>query len=125
MKIKGPDTDSYRKNKKIHFEDNTIKKIGKNIVWALKTPLGSRPNLPEFGSKLPWLLFELMDDSFFDLAKVFIIECVSKCEPRAVLRKIENISTTDDRRNRIIKIRIEYEVVDTVGKGTVVVDYKM
>jgi len=123
--VKGPDVDRYGDNKKIRMLDNTLDKIGKNIIWALKTPIGARPNLPEFGSRLPWLLFEKLDSSYLELAKLYIVECISRCEPRVIIRAIRNVSTEADYRGRQIVLEIDFEVRGYAGKGTVVVDYRL
>lgn len=54
-----------------------VEKAAWNIREALMTQKGSRPCLPEFGSSLHKLRFELLDDAFIDLCKIFISQSVS------------------------------------------------
>lgn len=59
-----------------------------NIREALMTQKGSRPCLPNFGSRLHELQFTLMDDVFFDLSKIFINDCINASVPNVELKDI-------------------------------------
>ena len=69
-----------------------------NIREALMTPKGSRPCLPNFGSRLHELQFTLIDDVFFDLSKIFINDCIASSVANV---KVKDISVEKKDRNSI------------------------
>lgn len=48
-----------------------------NIREVLSTPKGTRPCLPTFGCNLYKLRFELIDDFFLDLCKIYITDAIN------------------------------------------------
>lgn len=78
-----------------------IEKLRSNIENALLTPLGSRPNLPDYGSRLHELKFEFITDALIDLSGLFIQECVIASVPEVAIVDIEFYRDTQNRELRI------------------------
>lgn len=59
-----------------------------SIYQILGTRIGERVMVPEFGSRLPELLFEPIDEVTISLARVYTIEAIEKWEPRVELNEV-------------------------------------
>lgn len=77
-------------NKKGFFEfTGKIEDLVKQSIYQiLDTRLGERVMLPEFGSRLPELLFEPIDGITIALARVYFIDAIKKWEPRVLLNAV-------------------------------------
>ena len=96
VNIRGP-IFSIEKGKKIPITEG-VSKMAWNIKEALETPKGSRPCLPEFGSRLHELQFTLIDEVFFDLCKIFINDCLNTSVENV---QVKNIKVEKKDRNSI------------------------
>lgn len=59
-----------------------------SIYQILGTHIGERVMVPEFGSRLPELLFEPIDDITVALARTYTIEAIERWEPRVELNEV-------------------------------------
>lgn len=78
-------------------------KIAWNILEALRTPFGSRPCLPNFGSKLHLLKFELLDNFFIDLCKIYITDCIQT--------SVEGVSIKDIKVEKISRNGVRFDIL--------------
>ena len=89
--------------------------IHNSIRNILGTQIGTLPGKPDFGSRIKELLFDFMDDITKDNLKYFIIEALTKWEPRIYITNIEIESMPEY--NRIIaSITFVYKLI---GKNVV------
>lgn len=87
----------------------------RDVVWSsivniLLTPLGWRIMLPEFGSRLPELVFEPNDDLLQGLARTYIFDALERWEPRIRLRSANVYRDVfNDQR---LHVDLSYEIVE-------------
>lgn len=63
--------------------------IEESIRDILITPLGSRVMLPEYGSRLFELIDKRVDDEFRAKLAYYVIDAVTKWEPRVKIEKVK------------------------------------
>lgn len=80
--------------------------IRSSIRMILHTRIGERIMLPEFGSRLHELAFEPMDDILRQLARTFVIDAITRWEPRVTLREVKITTDADNSRFGIVAIYI-------------------
>lgn len=97
-----------------------MKKMEENIKNALLTPLGVRPNLPEFGSKIHYLQFELINEVMLDLLSLYIQECIAISVPQVSLL---DIKYRVDRGRRKIRVGVEFRDISSGKKGVAYINY--
>ena len=76
----------FQRNARGYFAPKGLR----NVIWGailniILTPLGSRIMLPAFGSRLPELFMDPNDDLTKVLAKEYVVDAVSKWEPRVIV----------------------------------------
>lgn len=86
-----------------------VKAINNSIRNILLTPIGSLPGRPDFGSRINNLLFEQNDDAIKDLIEIYVIEALTKWEPRI---NITDIRSVNDPKYNAIYIHIYFYYVD-------------
>jgi len=94
--------------------------IRESIVQILSTRLGERFFLPEFGSRLPELVFQQNDVVFKALARQFVIDAIKRWEKRVV---IESVEFSDDpllTDRNVALIRLDYRIIRTQVRGNMV-----
>ena len=84
--------------------------IYQSIYNILNTSKGEREFLPEFGSSLQDLLFELMDEETSYTVYSWVVSAVSLWEPRVKVRT-DLTSVTPDYDNHRYDIKIAFEIV--------------
>jgi len=84
--------------------DNLL--IQQSIVDILNTPKGGRFFLPQYGSRLRELIFEVNDDLLIDLMKVFIVGALNEWEKRIAIKDV-----IFDVRDTTVDCRITYTVL--------------
>ena len=96
------------------------KHIHESIWQILSTRPGERFFLPEFGSRLPELLFQQNDVVFRALARQFIIDAIKRWEKRVVIEAIEfsQDPLVTDRNMALIKLT--YRIIRTQARGNLV-----
>ncbi len=72
---------------------------------------GQRILLPEFGSRLYYLLYEGITPQTEERIVAEIRHCVSEWEPRAQIVEIRNVSTVDDTEDNTIHIEVIFTVL--------------
>lgn len=72
----------------IEFTGDIRALVRQSIYQILGTRIGERIMLPDFGSRLPELLFEPIDEVTISLARVYTIEAIEKWEPRVSLNEV-------------------------------------
>lgn len=81
--------------------------VKKSLINLMKTPVGSRPFAPEYGTRLSDFLFELADSETEFRLNDEIAQTIERFEPRVTLVAIEtNINENG------IEIKIEYYIVN-------------
>lgn len=78
--------------------------IRSSVRMILHTRLGERVMLPEFGSRLHELAFEPMDDILKQLARTFVIDAITRWEPRVTLRDVKITTDSDNSRFGIVVV---------------------
>lgn len=111
--------DAYEDTKKTKRIEG-LEKLGENLRTALLTPLGSRPNLPTFGSKLHYLQFELISEVFLDLVTLYIQECVTASVPQVSIVGLEH---QVNRQHRRVRTNIKFKDVTSGRIGEESITY--
>lgn len=96
----------YTADTKNKFKDG-VEKAVYNIKNVLLTKVGTRPCLPNFGSKLSTLEFYPMDQILVDLACIYIREAVANSIDNVV---ISSIKTTIDKKARMVYFYITFNL---------------
>lgn len=79
-----------------YFTTRATKDLIRSSIRAiLHTRIGERVMLPEFGSRLHELTFEPMDDILKQLARTFVIDAITRWEPRVTLRDVKIVTDPD------------------------------
>ena len=86
--MKGPDLTSTTEMGKTTRVSGT-EKLALNIKNALLTDLGSRPDLPNFGSNLYKLKFNLLTEQLLDMTTLYIQQCITTSVPSVALVGIQ------------------------------------
>lgn len=97
----------------IEFSGDILLLVKNSIYQILGTRIGERWMEPEFGSRIPELLFEPIDQVLVSLARVYTIEAIKRWEPRVRLNSVEVIVNPDQGRVEI------YGVYTLVNRGLV------
>jgi phage baseplate assembly protein W len=94
-----------------------VDKINQSIFMILSTRIGERMFFPEFGSRLPELVFEPDDDILHVLLAIWTADALRRWEKRIT---VTGVSTTDDPDNNTVGIQIDYTINLTYTKGSYV-----
>jgi len=94
--------------------------IHESIWQILSTRPGERFFLPEFGSRLPELVFQQNDIVFRALARQYIIDAIRRWEKRLVIESVEfgDDPLVTDRNMALIKL--SYRIIRTQVRGNLV-----
>lgn len=87
--------------------------IRASIVMILSWEYGKRFFLPEFGSQLNQLIEEPNDQVLQETIKVFVIEAISKWDPR-----IELVNAITERTDTTINLTITYNILSIKKEDT-------
>ena len=71
---------------------------------------GERILDPEFGSKLPYMLYEGITPWTQEKIASEIHRCINQWEPRVTIKEIQNLSTVEDTENNTIHIEVIYTI---------------
>ena len=94
--------------------------IHESIWQILSTRPGERFFLPEFGSRLPELVFQPNDVVFRALARQYIVDAVRRWEKRVV---IEGVEFSDDplvTDRNVALIKLTYRIIGMQVRGNLV-----
>lgn len=83
-----------------------VEKTTYNIKSVLLTKVGTRPNLPNFGSKLYTLEYYPLDQTLIDLACLYIRESIANSIDNVVVTSIKSVI---DKKNRTITFKITFK----------------
>jgi phage baseplate assembly protein W len=100
----------FNANKGTVSSNTGVDRIRQSIYYILSTIPGERLLMPQFGSKLGSLIFDPNDDTFADLAKIYVEEALSKWEPRITVTNVEVLSKSD---SNTVPISIKYRINST------------
>jgi len=91
-------------------EVDEVMNIEQHVTTLIATPLGSLVLRPEFGSRVPYLMGERMDDITQRLLAFYAKEAIESQEER-----ISNVETavTTDAKNNIMHLYISYQYLQT------------
>ena len=103
---------------KATFEDHRL--IHESIHQILLTPKGSRLMEPEFGSRIPELVFKNYKPPLNAAIMKFSKQALERWEPRINVLSI-NVEKVDNSGNKhgIISIRVRYKLIDSQETSTV------
>lgn len=80
-----------------------------SIINILETPLGTRIMLPQFGSRLPELVFEQNDEILAQMARTYIADALDRWEPRIRILNVDVFA--DQFRDDILIVRLTYTIL--------------
>lgn len=117
---KGFSTQEYRNNKSLVLRD--VELIKRDILNHIFTRRGERVKMPTYGTVIPDIIFEPLDEQTVDIVRQDLLTVV-EFEPRVSLRSISVIPLYDDNAlvaaldldyieldlNDILDIRLEFE----------------
>lgn len=87
--------------------------VKKSLINLIKTPIGSRPFRPTYGTKVYDFLFAPADEETELEINDEIAQCISEWEPRAQVTAIESSVNENG-----IEIRVEYYVANIPQQQT-------
>lgn len=107
----------------ILYPQKDMDQIKSDLLVLLLTHPGERVMLPDYGTPLRSLLFELNDDVIVQEARRMIIDSIRRWEPRIAVNNI-NITTNSvddivDNDEHILKISIEFVELDDIQNAQV------
>lgn len=88
-------------------EAEGLDKVKDSIYTILSTKVGERLFLPEFGSRLHFLIFEQNNAIFADLADFYIRDALSKWEKRI---EVSEVKVNTEQEGNIVPIEISYRI---------------
>jgi phage baseplate assembly protein W len=94
--------------------------IHESIWQILSTRPGERFFLPEFGSRLPELLFQQNNVVFRALARQFIVDAIRRWERRVVIESVEFSEDPSVADRNIALIKLTYRIIRTQVRGNLV-----
>ena len=100
-------------------QSNAGERIRDSIHVILSTRIGERMFNPEFGSRLPELVFEPNDDILKNLLRIYTVEALRRWEKRIEILTVTMLDGYNDDRNTI-GINIEYTIRNSHIKGSYV-----
>ena len=105
----------YTLNKKDRFCSD-VEKAVYNIRNVLLTKVGTRPNLPNFGSKLSTLEYYPIDQTLIDLANLYIKEGIANSIDNVIVMSIKSIIDNPHRTITFqIKLKLQNGVLSTLS----------
>lgn len=93
---------------------NGAEKVAYNIRNVLLTKIGTRPGLPNFGSKLSNLEYYPMDQILIDLASLYIREAIANSIDGVI---VSSIKTTLNKSERTVIFRINFVMKNGVNSS--------
>jgi phage baseplate assembly protein W len=100
-------------------QSNAGERINDSIHLILATRIGERLMNPEFGSRLPELVFEPNDAVLQRLLVFYTAEALKRWEKRIEVLRVVVLNDIDDDRNQI-GVQIEYTIRNTHMRGSYV-----
>lgn len=94
-----------------------IDKINQSIHMILSTRPGERMFLPEFGSRLPYLVFEPDDDILHAQLQMYTADALRRWEKRIT---VTAVATEDMPDQNTVSIHIDYIINKSHSKGSYV-----
>lgn len=94
---------------------NGLDKIADNIKLALMTPVGTRPMLPNYGSRLYTLQYELLTPALFDLITIYIRESIANSVADII---VESVKLNANIKEKTIYISIAFRTANNEIGGT-------
>jgi hypothetical protein len=101
------------------IESNAGERIKDSMHLILSTRIGERMFNPEFGSRLPELVFEPNDDILKSLLRIYTVEALRRWEKRIDIVNVVMIDNYNDDRS-MVGIYIEYVIRNSHIKGSYV-----
>lgn len=99
-------------------ESNAGKRINDSIHIILETRIGERVFNPEFGSRLPELVFEPNDPILHRLLHLYTVEALNRWEKRIEITQVVLLDNLEDRNQ--IGISISYRIRNSHIQGSYV-----
>jgi phage baseplate assembly protein W len=100
-------------------EANAGERINQSIHLILETRIGERMMNPEFGSRLPELVFEPNDAVLHRLLHLYTVEALNRWEKRIEITSVDLMDNYNDDRN-YIGIVINYRIRNSHIQGSYV-----
>ena len=100
-------------------QSNAGERINDSIHIILSTRIGERVMNPEFGSRLPELVFEPNDPTLQRLLVFYTAEALNRWEKRIEVLRVVIINDYEDDRNQI-GVQIEYTIRNSHIRGSYV-----
>jgi len=94
--------------------------IHQSIAQILPTRPGERFFLPQFGSRLPELVFQQNDVLFRALARQFIVDAIRRWEKRVVIEGVEFSRDPLVADRNIALVKLTYRIIHTQVRGNMV-----
>jgi len=105
-------------------ESNAGERISDSIHLILATRIGERPFNPEFGSRLPELVFEPLDDGLKELLRHYTVEALSRWEKRISIDQVALTEQYEGNPNAI-GITIYYSIRNSHIRGSYVYPFTL
>jgi phage baseplate assembly protein W len=105
-------------------ESNAGERIKDSIHLILATRIGERPFNPEYGSRLPELVFEPMDDALKELLRYYTVDALSRWEKRIEIQQV-NLEDHFSGDPNTIGISIYYTIRNSHIRGSYVYPFTL
>ena len=94
------------------FDVNSVKQALKNLIFTRK---GERPFFPEYGTDIPYILFEPIDDFTAEVLKDALLNAIRNFEPRVRVTALEIVPLPDQ---NSYQMTMEFYVVGIFSPAT-------
>jgi phage baseplate assembly protein W len=98
-----------------------IDKINQAIHMILSTRPGERLFLPEYGSRLPELVFEQDDEVLHILLRIWTADALARWEKRIT---VKGVTTDDDPDHNTVSVSIDYVINKSHTRGSYVFPFE-
>jgi len=99
-----------------------VERINQAIAITLKTPIGRHFNQPDFGSLLPWMIFEQYDKSFIREIDVYVRQALKIWVPNITVLRAD--IDPKDIANGMVHVIVVYRINGTNGEERVKVSLR-
>ena len=91
--------------------NTTIAKLKSNLYVAILTGIGTRVMNPDFGTIIPNMMFEQIDDRHYSNMESHIKEAVAKYTPQLNLDSVSIVNQEENEKNNKIEVSIDISLV--------------
>ena len=116
----GQSSANYEHNKSVHLSD--VKLVTQDILNHFFTRKGERVNRPEYGTRIPDIIFEPLDDDTLFIINQDSLDVIES-EPRVALRSL-NVIPLFDEGAVVVAIDVDFVYLDLHDRIEIRIDFE-